>query len=238
MALYLIRLRPDKQAFVRWAHRQRLLPAGVDEGYAWHALLKAVLGDLAPQPFVVRDQSQELLAYSQEDTRLWTSMAQDPEAIRALGLESLEAKPLPEDFRAGDRLSFEVRVRPIVRSRQGRNDIKELDAAVVRIDGEPVREREVVYREWLSRELNRDSAAELSGGPPRLVSYCRSRVLRRAHRDGKRQVTKVDGPDALFRGELVIENPDSFLKLLARGLGRHRAFGFGCLLVAPPGALR
>ncbi len=238
MALYLIRLRPDRSTFARWAHRQRLLPAGVDEGYAWHAVLKAVLGDLAPQPFVVRNQSSELLAYSQEDTRLWTSMAQDSEATKALGLEALEAKPLPEDFRAGDRLSFEVRVRPIVRSRQGRNDVKELDAAVLRVDGEAVKEREVVYREWLSRELNRESAADLSGKPPRLVSYCRTQVLRRAHRDGKRQVTKVEGPDVLFRGELVIKDPESFLTLLARGLGRHRAFGFGCLLIAPPGALR
>jgi CRISPR system Cascade subunit CasE len=43
-------------------------------------------------------------------------------------------------------------------------------------------------------------------------------------------------PDLTVRGQLRIKQPLAFQALLARGLGRHRSFGFGCLLLAPPGA--
>jgi len=33
-----------------------------------------------------------------------------------------------------------------------------------------------------------------------------------------------------------VQDPQAFAALLARGLGRHRSFGYGCLLLAPPGA--
>jgi CRISPR system Cascade subunit CasE len=38
----------------------------------------------------------------------------------------------------------------------------------------------------------------------------------------------------LLRGELTVADPDAFSALLARGVGRHRAFGYGMLLLRPP----
>jgi CRISPR system Cascade subunit CasE len=38
-----------------------------------------------------------------------------------------------------------------------------------------------------------------------------------------------------FRGEFNITDRDGFDQLLRRGIGRHRAFGFGMLLLSPPG---
>ncbi|MEE8524028.1 MAG: type I-E CRISPR-associated protein Cas6/Cse3/CasE [Thermoanaerobaculia bacterium] len=43
-------------------------------------------------------------------------------------------------------------------------------------------------------------------------------------------------PDALLTGTLEVTDPDAFATLLARGVGRHRAFGFGMLLLRPPGS--
>ena len=34
-------------------------------------------------------------------------------------------------------------------------------------------------------------------------------------------------------GTLTVGDPDAFSRLLARGIGRHRAFGFGMLLLRP-----
>lgn len=34
-----------------------------------------------------------------------------------------------------------------------------------------------------------------------------------------------------------IKDPASFDALLRRGIGRHRAFGFGMMLLSPPGRL-
>jgi CRISPR system Cascade subunit CasE len=41
-------------------------------------------------------------------------------------------------------------------------------------------------------------------------------------------------PDAVFTGTLVVARPAEFMGLLARGIGRHRAFGYGMLLLRPP----
>jgi CRISPR system Cascade subunit CasE len=46
-----------------------------------------------------------------------------------------------------------------------------------------------------------------------------------------------EGPDAVLRGRLQIEDGNGFARLVARGIGRHRAFGFGMLLLMPPGRL-
>ena len=38
-----------------------------------------------------------------------------------------------------------------------------------------------------------------------------------------------------MRGVLTITDPDAFAQLLARGVGRHRSYGYGMLLLRPPG---
>jgi CRISPR system Cascade subunit CasE len=44
---------------------------------------------------------------------------------------------------------------------------------------------------------------------------------------------KLDRPQALVKGVLNIADSDAFNRLLARGIGRHRAFGYGMLLLRP-----
>ncbi len=66
-------------------------------------------------------------------------------------------------------------------------------------------------------------------------AFCLTRVLRKkiAEVDGKRKVRFVNGPDVIFTGQLQVEHSEAFARLLARGIGRHRAFGFGMLLLKP-----
>ena len=40
----------------------------------------------------------------------------------------------------------------------------------------------------------------------------------------------MEGPDATVHGTLTIGDPDTVAALLARGLGRHRAYGYGILM--------
>ena len=71
-----------------------------------------------------------------------------------------------------------------------------------------------------------------------MTAFKRTRMLNRPiGRDGRRRQSETEGPDAVFRGRLRIEDDAGFTELLARGIGRHRAFGFGMLLLAPPGRL-
>ena len=49
----------------------------------------------------------------------------------------------------------------------------------------------------------------------------------------KRHARYSEGPDAVMRGVLTITDPDAFSSLLASGIGRHRAYGYGMLLLRP-----
>jgi CRISPR system Cascade subunit CasE len=87
-----------------------------------------------------------------------------------------------------------------------------------------------VYRDWLSRELGRGEAARLAQYEMR--SFKRERLLRRDH-GAERTSHHAERPDAVLGGVLEIADGEAFAGLLSRGLGRHRAFGFGMLLLRP-----
>ncbi|MFG1332515.1 type I-E CRISPR-associated protein Cas6/Cse3/CasE [Xanthobacter autotrophicus] len=46
----------------------------------------------------------------------------------------------------------------------------------------------------------------------------------------------VSGHSAVLVGTLTVRDAQAFAALLARGVGRHRAFGYGMLLLSPPEA--
>lgn len=249
--LQLVRLLPDMAALARWvaATRQRALQE--DTGYALHAALRATLGDLAPKPFALleRPGSLQLIGYSPRPADdLVQAMAQaeisEPGAAAALGLDRpghIVVKPMPGSWRAGERLSFEVRVAPVVRSRQQPGGgYPEIDAAFhPSFATVAAGDREAAHRAWLARELARGQAATLVAA--RSLSFRLAPMSRRhaqpAGQHGRRTAQPGLLPDLTVRGQLQVQEPAAFHALLARGLGRHRSFGFGCLLLAPPGAL-
>jgi len=85
----------------------------------------------------------------------------------------------------------------------------------------------VVYRDWLVRQLAAGGAVAETVS---LDAIRRTRVVRRG-RD--RTLSAPEGPDVTASGVLHVAEPDLFVALLARGVGRHRAFGFGMLLLRP-----
>ena len=44
----------------------------------------------------------------------------------------------------------------------------------------------------------------------------------------------MERPEVYLDGTLEITDSEAFNAMIARGLGRHRAFGFGMLLLRPP----
>jgi CRISPR system Cascade subunit CasE len=211
-ALTLLQLRPDLLQLRRWLVGSRQSALLDDLGYAAHACAKAALGELAPKPFALQQSGADclLLGYVQAtpdaiDRAVSQSLA-DPLAASALGLGELKHRALPTDWRSGERLRFKLRAVPMVRSRsQPDGGVHEVDAARHPKFATQDTPRESAYEAWLGQELARDGAAT------------RGAWL----------------PDAQFSGVLRIASADAFCALLARGVGRHRAFGFGCLLLAP-----
>jgi CRISPR system Cascade subunit CasE len=235
-SFHLIHLRPNLNYLLPWAQRQGLVPdrGQGDLGYAFHAALNAAFADLAPQPFSYRI-SQGLLAYSMQAEALQSACSlATPEVARMLGLDAspqtpgLLIRPFPQSWKPNQILAFELRVRPVVR-----NGDKELDAflaAAMRMPDAALL-RETVYADWLKRQFG--AAADLQ--EVRMTEFKLSKVVRRGAQpaEGIRTKRSVQGPDATFTGILQVRDSQSFSNIVARGIGRHRAFGFGMLLLKP-----
>lgn len=255
MTLTMVQLTPNMNRLIGWAHRKCLLVdrGGDDLGYALHAALAAAFGrEHAPKPFaLVRPprgrRPSQLLGYisSSADTlRDQAAACAEPIIAEAIGLDTLAAKRMPEAWRPGARYGFEVRVRPMIRTdRDGdRTRTRERDVYLAAVEGFAPGEgpsRGEVYTRWLSSQLSAGGAGieHVTLGAFRLI-----RTLRR-NRDrlvlvpdparAERMGGAAGAPDATFTGTLRVEDGDRFAALLARGVGRHRAFGFGMLLLRP-----
>ena len=243
--LYLLHTQPNPQCLAAWAARHRLLDKEGDWGYALHALLNAAFGEHAPQPFRYLDAAQGLLAYTRQSASELAQLAAlaDPEVAAALGLgqmlhqPGMNVRPFPTQWATGHALGFDVRVRPIIR--EGKTG-RERDAFLVAaerasgkdgpLDGEL--DRSAVYVQWLRDLLARQGGAELIDAT--VVRYQQLGVTRKGHKasaDGARGSRLVFGPDAVIAGQLRVTDPLAFAQLLAQGVGRHRAFGFGLLML-------
>lgn len=253
--LQLLHARPDPRRLAAWAARRKLLLAEGDPGYALHALLRAAFGTHSPQPFRYIDADQGLLAYTRMDLDAvcrHVAMA-DPEVVAALGLAptaehgGFTLRPFPTQWPRSHVLGFELRLRPVIREGRSGQERDAFLAEVERAGSEAVVDRAEVYRRWLQTRLEErtDPAAGHWQGGAELLDATMTRyrllgVLRRTQAGavaddagGLRHPRVTNGPDVVMQGRLRVNDPDAFAQLLARGVGRHRAFGFGMLLLRP-----
>lgn len=244
--LQMIRAEINVRDFQRWMGMRRLQ----DPDHAMHCLLVESFGkDLAPKPFRVmtpRGGSQGCLyGYDNADAdalREAATIYADPLQAGIIPAGRIESKPMPSEWEVGKNLGFEVRVRPTKRLNSGSvktrrvQDIEKLRrgewdafqlAAMQCPKGTMNRSREEVYRDWLAERLERCGGATLESAT--LQSFQRTRAVRKQHR------RYSEGPDALMRGTLTVTDGAAFTKLLAGGVGRHRAYGYGMLLLRPAG---
>lgn len=235
MSLQMIRLDPDPGRVTRWAVAEGV---GRDDDYAWHAILKAAFGEHAPRPFRTLERPGrpvQLLGYTSADgdTLLHHARAfADPAVAEALRLDTLAVKTLP-DFHRGTRLGFEVRVRPIVRqSADSRSQeryafLVALERRKAEAGSETVAiDRQEVYRAWVVEQLSK-------GGVKAKATLHALRWHKAERRRADRTFGRFDGPDVIVKGAMVVEDAPAFAAMMARGLGRHRAFGFGMILLSP-----
>lgn len=253
-ALCMVKLTPDMRRLAAWAHSHRLVEHGGDMGYAVHAALTAAFAAHAPKPFRLfeRRSGADLFGYTAADGPALADHARtfaDPEIVNALHLDSLASKVMPASWARGRRLGFEVRVRPVVRRDrpEDRTKAREQDAFQAAFEGPldvhgspPPLRRYQVYGAWLGDRIGRAGGARLIDGSVRLVSFQRLRVARRGRETsaGRRPLASSEGPDAVLAGVLEVTESEAFAALLKRGIGRHRAFGFGMMLLRPAGSLQ
>lgn len=252
--LHMLSFRPDMDRLMRLAVREHLLPHGGDLGYALHAAFAASFAGLAPKPFVLlppgtQGREWRLLTYSNhslDDLRAQAAAFGDPDFLAPFNIETAASKTMPSTFGQDARFAFRLRVRPVVRTGKpktenatssedcGKLRAKEIDAyqAAVLVGGKDSElSRGKVYANWLNERL-RQSGAVLETAS--LDAFKRVSLMTRDRSNGGKSNKQTEGPDATMSGILRIIDPLVFTTALARGVGRHRAFGFGMLLLAPP----
>jgi CRISPR system Cascade subunit CasE len=164
----------------------------------------------------------------------------DPSLLAAIGdLEAVVSKAMPR-IEPGRRIGFLLRASPVVRlatAKNGHSAGAEIDAFLARCfagSKETVVSREEVYRDWLASRLNDESKTGVSVEHIRVAAFSRERFVRRTQGD-ERKASRLERPDVRFEGTLVVVDSERLNSWLAHGVGRHRAFGFGAVILVPPG---
>lgn len=232
-----LRLRPERLV-AHAQHQGHNRSRDEDLGYAVHGWLRAALGDVAPVTFRLletREGGLRLLGYSRAEAAALREHAMafaEPAAAAVCDWESAASKDMAAiPWRAGQRVGFECRVCPVVRGKAGERDAF---LASLPTNAEPAGvSRAEVYRAWMLRRLQ--PAAELDEQSFRLKAFRLVSTWRLSNRrrNGHRAGRPVVRPDALVSGSLTVSDPAAFGELVERGVGRHRAFGFGMLLLRP-----
>lgn len=238
MTLHLIEMPLSLPALHRWSGQRNIGQGTFDEGLALHHLLGEVFGPAALQPFrlLVAPRARHGTFYAYSDSpadRLRASALPGPSEAEIVQLASLRSIERPEAaWTAGMRLGFDVKLRPVVRLASAIEGTDKRFAKGAEVDAflsetlrnDAARPREAVYLDWLAARLA--PAADLERESSRLHQVRRVRSLRAGRR--------VEGPEAVIHGTLVVRDPPAFARLLARGVGRHRSYGYGMLLLRPP----
>jgi CRISPR system Cascade subunit CasE len=228
--LHLIRLPLHPPRLIRFAFEHGIRQEDETLGYTLHAWLTALFGEAAPKPFRYFERRQEVLAYAPLDAQSLSMIAEERgslAALAALDATNVASKPMPTEWRAGQRVHLEVLTCPV-----SRKDAEEKDVYLRALDrqDDATPSRAEVYRQWFARQWQEAVALEQV---ELLGMSARARLLRRT-RDGGNRLLSIERPQALFAAEAVIQEPARFADYLKRGIGRHRAFGFGMVLLAPP----
>ena len=258
MKLHLVHVPLDMRRFNRWAGDRELIRRGTfDAGYAFHILLSSMFGKGVLQPFRLfaseRRRRAALYAYScvdQTELRSTAAAVSPPDCEAVVDPRRLRSKPMPTHFDQGERLGFDLRLRPVRRLRSDLPDAQigaslmrgsEVDAFRLELirrfpakSGKPSVSaaakagvtRQSVYSKWLSERLGDAVAVERC----ELVAFQRNRVVR-GDSGGP------EGPDATVHGTMKVADEEEFGRILRKGVGRHRAYGYGMLLLRPPGRL-
>ncbi len=234
--LYMIEIQYDQGALFRFLHSQSLDdPLGDEDlGYGLHGWLQAAFGELAPKPwrlYIDRRRSPRLLGYCEsdaEDLRRRMLEFADPAVCDVCSPESIASKPMPT-WQAGRQLAFEIQCCPIGRkSRTGtEKDIFLLHADLG--EEESIR-RDVVYCDWAKSLLEAQEAINITS--VRLSAFRLVKQTRQTQgQPGDRKHKRLTRPSAVFKGGLTVVRLEEFSNMLAKGFGRHRAFGYGMLLL-------
>ena len=211
---------------------------------ALHHMLTEMFGDHepsgpAPKPFrgeTPRNyrETSTVYGYGQADAEELQRLAEqfaDPMLLDALPPAQFQSKPVVSDWSEGQRLGFEIKVRPTTRRSEPAKGGKAMEEDAyhrhMQLHPDDGMTREEVYCEWLRVRFTNNGGAAINNVR---VHSCQMERMRLSG-----QAPGPMFPKAVMRGELTVTDPSVFNLVLRNGIGRHRAYGYGMLLLRPVG---
>lgn len=245
MTLHLVQMVPDVGRLVRWGEDRGFM-VGDDLGYTLHACLNAAFPGISLKPFAYLEHfagnnRPHLVGYSDRSGSDFEQAAAgfgEPQAMAALGAQDLAAKVMPK-FSKGQKVGFDLITSPVVRSWERKEGVRtrrtEHDAfihAVKQVDRSVPLDREEIYCDWLGGRLAEIGADVVASG---VTQRRQAQVARRdrSDKDGPTRLVALRSPEVRFQGTVEVLDPDAFAIGLAKGIGRHKAFGRGMLVLRP-----
>jgi CRISPR system Cascade subunit CasE len=243
-ALHLVKVPLRTEKLIAFGRQRRMPIREVDEGYLVHCVLRELWQASAPAPFVLRGRGRilEVWGYSRTCAAELVDHARsfgDPSLAATVDrLDDIASRPVPQ-FDVGRRLGFALRACPVARlaiATHGHDEGAEVDVFLARCfsAGQDVAvSREHVYADWLAQRIAATETTGVTLAFARVVGMTRARLLRRTQ-ELERRSQPLERPDVRFEGELVVVDGVRLCDWLGHGVGRHRAFGFGAVMLVPP----
>lgn len=234
---YMIRVYFPIRDLFRMRERRFFSRTPVDTGYLVHSALKELFGKHAPSPFAImenNDKGLEVLSYadcSHERLRDYIRESSPDYLKKSIHQGLILSKKMPEVFPRGQSFNYRVRLCPVIRKARGSGPKAGSEMDVFLTEVEKNRKgaglnREEIYKEWFEKTIRRKECAECQ--TVRIAGMKLDKFIRR---DRERKAKTVLRPNVVFEGIWTVTKPDSFRDLIRRGIGRHKAFGFGMVLL-------
>ncbi len=237
---HLVSFSLDPVALMSLSVARKTIPPSGDLGYVIHQTLVETFGEAAPKPFHLLEKGFKVLAYSRHPAHDLVDIGLEHGrkgggwelSSRALGFPTLDGAAIPNPWLPAKRCQFSVRARPVVRLSHAkeRGLPRECDVFLHAVSNKPKEseawlDRQTVYLSWFGDQVAK-SGAKL--GQVQIARMTRTQVYRKG-------AASLDGPDVTFTGSLEVNDSALFNEFVLRGVGRHRAFGFGMLLLRSGG---
>ena len=221
MTLHLIKIPINWLALARFAQRN----GDHSTDYAVHSWLKAAFGENTPRPWRVNLEGGLVLGYSEYESVTLLRALQDCDERLAQEVLRGSISHQVVKFRSGEVLRFNVQICPIGRESKTGN---EKDLCLIRKNAGV--SRETVYSEWTKERLERDGGCRVL--EIEMQSFGLVQCLRREQKTGgRRKKVDIKRPNAVMAGSLVVTDPELFMKTIGHGIGRHKAFGCGMVVL-------
>lgn len=221
--MHILKCRLNFEMVKEWATARNI--STYDVGYLAHAFFRYSMGDDGPQPFRIEIEEGSLFVegvVAKSEEALKRSISREREAF-----EEIRTSPV-RSFDAGEDVSLNVRLCPVSRNSESGKPVETdvfltmLRRAEAASEVAPKRFR--VYQDWTASRFGK----ALQVSRVQIKTFTEVRPCRRGnpgHVGSPGAIGWRPVVDAFVAG--TVTDQEAFSEVLRKGIGRHKAFGFG-----------